>query len=198
MGKPKKGRRLSQPERIAYHEAGHIAVSLALSRAISLASIRPSKEFNSGGYCLPRAVPSWCLRDGVPIWTHAKFDKRASPRQRAWMQDYITISCAGSLAESKATRSRFKLLGHDRAMAFGVAESLSLSREESRQLVNWATARAKAILNCPPQWRAVGELAAHLLLEGHITGESAKQLIFLEIEQWAIDKAATGGFASTT
>jgi ATP-dependent Zn protease len=141
-------------EAVAYHEAGHAVVALALGRPVHGVSVLPDRE--NLGLC--------------------EFKKGAFRPSDDWLEREILISLAGLAAEALHT-------GHyaydGAARDFQFVRRLAVERAGERRaerLQRRLLAKVEHLLAHEENWRAVELIAAELMRRGSISGRAARHL----------------------
>jgi hypothetical protein len=147
-------RRPSSDEAVAYHEAGHAVVALALGRPVQSVSIQP---------------------DRVHLGT-CEFQKGAFRPTADWIEREILISLAGLAAEARYTGD-YAWDGAGRDLQYVrrlTVERAGLRRAE--RLERRLLSKVEHLLAQEGNWRAVELIVAELLRRGEISGRAARHL----------------------
>jgi hypothetical protein len=173
--------RPSELECIAYHEAGHAVVAVALGRAVNRVSIIPDEERDTLGHCANRKMPFF----------HPDYDY--DRKTRALAEREILIYIAGGIAEARV-RGRHNHVGAraDIGMAMDMAARMSGDTEEASAYLAWLHARAKNLVAVPWHWRAVEKVAAVLLARQRISGQAVRRLFQEALDEERSEPDAAG------
>jgi ATP-dependent Zn protease len=142
-------------EIVAYHEAGHAVVALALGRPVQRVSILPDRE--RLGTC--------------------HFGKAVFRPSEDWLEREALIALGGLAAEARFT-GVYALDGAARDRRY-VAE-LALQRtgdaRKAERLERRLLSKTEYLLAREENWRAVARIAAELVRAGAISGRAARHL----------------------
>ena len=144
----------SAEEAVAYHEAGHAVVALALGRPVHFVSILPDRI--NLGLC--------------------EFQKGVFRPSEDWLEREILISLGGIAAEARHT-GEYAWDGAARDEQY--VRRLAILRAGERQaerLQRRLLAKAENLLSKEGHWQAVELIAAELLRRGQISGRTARHL----------------------
>jgi plasmid stabilization system protein ParE len=139
---------------VAYHEAGHAVVALALGRPVHCVSVLP---------------------DRVHLGT-CEFQKGVFRPSEDWIEREILISLAGLAAEARHT-GNYAWNGAGRDLQY--VRRLTVERAGERRaerLERRLLAKVEHLLAQEENWRAVELIVAELLRRGEISGRSARHL----------------------
>jgi ATP-dependent Zn protease len=144
----------SSEEAVAYHEAGHAVVALALGRPVHCVSILPDRV--NLGLC--------------------EFHKGVCRPSDDWIEREILISLAGLAAEARHTGNyawdgAARDLQYVRRLTVERAGERRAERLERRML-----AKVEHLLAREDNWGAVERIVAELLRRGAISGRAARHL----------------------
>ena len=173
-------KRLSDRERVAYHEAGHAVMCYELHLPFKRVSIVPDAE--SAGRVHPHDPPPGFRPD-------CETDLRTEQR----IKHQVMALLAGSLAENLAARpgpQRWAEGDSDNALSF--ATYVTGSGEEASAYVRWLWERTKLYLSRPWVWAEVKALVAALLEHDDLSGPRARRVIKEGLRAWR-DAEGAGG-----
>jgi ATP-dependent Zn protease len=162
-----KSRRLrsskAQLRATAYHEAGHIVITLVLGRKVKSASIIATAEHHG-------IVHHENLFRGI------RLDIDNSNRARLRAAEAIMILLAGGIAQQRfMLRSlRAHHVGSDNAKIFDSASNVCGSEDEAYAFIEWLSVRTCDLLNL--HWSTVERIAAALIERKQLTGKECHTL----------------------
>jgi len=148
---------------VAYHEAGHAVVALALGRPVQLVTVLPDKQ--RLGRC--------------------EFGKGKTKPTDDWLEREVLIALAGLAAEARYT-GRYDWGGAQQDLR-GVEQlaSLRAGTKHWERLSRRLLAKVEHLLEQPGHWRAVELIAAELVRAGEISGRAAKHFFEQGLAQFA-------------
>jgi ATP-dependent Zn protease len=140
---------------IAYHEAGHAVVALALGQPVHRVSVRPKEQ--------------WLGR--------CEFQKGRIRPARDPVETQILIMLGGLAAEARHT-GQYALDGAARDLwaVRSLTEKRAASDKQVDRLERRLLDKTEHLLNQPGVWQAVESIAGELLLKTEISGRSARHL----------------------
>ena len=139
---------------VAYHEAGHAVIALALGRPVHSVSVLP---------------------DRINLGT-CEFQKGAGRPSKDWIEREILISLAGLAAEARHT-GKYAWNGAGRDLQY--VRRLTVERAGERRaerLERRLLAKVEHLLAQKENWRAVELIVAELLRRGEVSGRAARHL----------------------
>lgn len=148
---------------VAYHEAGHAVVALALGRPVQLVTVLPDKH--RLGRC--------------------EFGKGKTKPTDDWLEREVLIALAGLAAEARHT-GRYDWGGAQQDLR-GVEQlaSLRAGAKHWERLSRRLLSKVEHMLEQPGHWRAVELIAAELVRTGEISGRAAKHFFEQGLAQFA-------------
>lgn len=142
-----------------YHEAGHAVAALALGRRVRSVTVVP--DAGRLGACTFAKMP----RRFQP-------DAKLGPRTRASLEDHITVSLAGEVAEHMYTgRHAWSGAADDMRQSLDRASYIAADDREVAALLEWLRLRARNLL--ATNWSRVELVATELEERGTLTGLEA-------------------------
>lgn len=149
---------------VAYHEAGHAVVALALGRPVHRVSVRPSEQ--------------WLGR--------CEFQKGTWRRSQDPVETEILIMLAGLAAESRHS-GRYAWDGAERDLwaVRELTERRASGTKQFERLERRLLDKTEHLLDQPGLWPAVEAIAAELLQHTTISGRSARHHFDLSLAKAA-------------
>jgi ATP-dependent Zn protease len=158
-------RKLSQLEKVAYHEAGH--ASLAFWQQIAVRYVTVVEDIDSLGHFTHWPKPSF------------RPDIKTDLRTRARIENHARVSLAGVIAEARATGRRRNWRGAhtDLRNACDLVSYLTVSAEHLNVYLRLLWIETEGMLATPHHWKAVEALAADLVKRRRMNGTEVKEVL---------------------
>lgn len=146
------------PQRTAYHEAGHAVADYVLGREVKHVTINPDEEKGTLGHCA-----------GAPPTEDEHPEYGLTHEAGGWVRDMLVSLQAGGLAEEKHCGECDEAgCGQDNEAAVSLAFSIAGSEEDAQAHLD--TAHSQATVLIEKAWPAVEAVAAALLERKHLEG----------------------------
>jgi len=159
---------MSHLEATAYHEAGHVIAAWQFRRHISLVTIKPDED--SVGSTFANLVKGIANLDCGDV----------SPAVQRRVENYAIIHLAGPAAQRKYN-ARSVRLHHRESDRTKVCTILSYLCEPTQEVLrayyHLMDLRARAVVQNPINWQAIGILAQELLRRRTIAGKDLRDFI---------------------
>jgi hypothetical protein len=154
---------------VAYHEAGHAAVSVALGRQLEVVEITPGGAEREG--MSKEAFPDDEAAALAQMLEYGAGDSTT-------VHHLIMVALAGRSAEQAAGFDQNDGSdARDAHSAVSLAQSLCGSPEESQNLLDRLLEDTRALLARPAVWAGVQRLVTELLRTGRVAGDEAARIL---------------------
>lgn len=164
----KRRKKVTELERIAYHEAGHVVMAYVLRQKFHFITIDPEKlDENTGG--LVRLVHSN---------KHLETIKFGGFGSWALTEKQIKITLGGEVASGLFVgRKSWKLAEDDVQACLSLTEKQCGDEEEANAYLNWLLLSVRNELNLPDNWVRVRAVAEALMEKKTLNYRKAREII---------------------